>query len=102
MLINIAGIDYINAQIYLLNGVYSNSYKFIGYNTNKNTQIDFIKAVEETARLYYIHCLHPANIGVNGANIESFLTSDRKHPKANMMMMIANQCYNEMMADNCL
>ena len=102
MLINIAGIDYINAQIYLLNGVYSNAYNFIGYNTNKNTQVDFIKAVEETARLFYIHCLHLANIGVNGGNVKSFMASDGLHPKANMMKMIANQCYNEMMADNCL
>ena len=60
---------------------------------------EYSNAICELARIYGVKCLHTSRICVHS---DTYMTSDKIHPKAKMMKMMANQCYIEMMADNCL
>ena len=102
MLTNILGDYYPNAQVYLLDCTYVSKFGFGSVNTNGNALPEFSFANSETARLYNTHCLHTSKLCITDKLKDTHLMSDVIHPKAIMMKKIANQCYHEMMADNCL
>ena len=95
MLNAITNNNYPNAQIYCLDNAYC-------LKTDVSTnQTEYQQAIRDEARIYGLKCLHVSSLCVHAGNIDTYLVNS-KNPKSNMMKMIANQCYNEMMADNCL
>ena len=101
MLVQITQILYYkNAQIYCLNTPYTSKIALFGTNTNGNTQLDFNKVIENGAESYGIHFINLFNLCIHDGNASINLI-DKIYPKAIMMNKIANQCYNEIMADNC-
>ena len=102
MLMDIIGRNYPLAKVYCLNIAYSSSHcEFLMPNNASNKLIEYRKAIEEAAKEYECNVIHLDRIGITAANIEQF-TEDKLHPGLKFMIMIANQCYNEMMASNCL
>ena len=100
MLLNLI-VNYPNAHVYCLETTYNNKFNFLGKNSANNYQSEFNLAIEETARIYGVHCIHTSKLPITQTNKDTYLLSN-VHPKAAMMNMIANQCYREMVADNCL
>ena len=94
-------INYPKTQIYCLDGIYDGNFNFIGTNSAGNRQPEFINAIIEIAKFTTVHCLHPYNICVTDVTKDEYMI-DKLHPNAKMMKMIANQCYREMLANNCL
>ena len=101
MLLTLIGTNYQKAQVYCLSTPYMDKFSFMGTNTNNNTQIEFNEAIEKEANLFGVHFIKLSNLNINSGNNSTYLI-DKLHPKAVMMTMIANQCYNSMRANNCL
>ena len=101
MLLKLIGYNYLKAQTYCLSTPYMDKFSFMGKNTNNNLQLDFNRAIKKEARLYGVHFINLSNLCIHSGNNSTYLI-DKIHPKANMMTMMANQCYHSMMADNCL
>ena len=103
ILLKTVGLSYRNAQVYCLDMTFS-KYKdhfLTAIASTGATLPEYQQAIKDEARIYGLKCLHTSSICVHGANTDKLLI-DKIHPKADMMKMIANQCYHEMMADNCL
>ena len=101
MLLNIVGSAYKYAQVYCIEPNYSDTFGFLGTNSKTNRQLDFNEAINKEANLYGVNVIHLSRLGINKANQDRYLI-ESIHPNATCMKMIANQCYNEMMANNCL
>ena len=94
--------NYPNAQIYCLDMIFCASPSFLyPISGGEKAQPAWQQVIRDEAQMYGSKCLHVSSIGVHGANQENNLI-DKIHPKAIMMEKIANQCYHEMISDNCL
>ncbi len=94
---------YPNAQIYLIDCLTFGTKELFMKNTKGNYCGEYSKAIRELGEMYGVHVLRPTRICLYKWTDESrseFVTAGT--PKAAMMEVIANRCYNEMMADNCL
>ena len=91
---------YPSAQIYVLDGVYSNSYGFLMPNNRGCLQTQYTEAVHEAVKRVGVHLIKTSCLGINDCNYYKYLDNNI-HPNAKMMEMIANTCYNSMIADNC-
>ena len=101
LLYSIVGVNYQQAQVYCLDTTYIDKLGFLGKNTSGAAQVDYQKAIEDVTSLYCVYCIHVSKLSIHAGNQGTY-EIDRIHPKANMMQMIANQCYHEMLANNCL
>lgn len=104
MLMNITGYNYKTAKIYCLNITFaSNKFGFLADNGSGASKLyQYRDIIEELASVYECNVIHVNRLGIHSGNIERLFSSDKLHPNAKMMEMIANQCYTEMMASNCL
>ena len=94
--------NYPNAAIYMLNIPYCGmGVGFMKQNKGGSRLCDYRAAIENCAKVYEFNVLHVNRIGVNGINKDEY-TIVSGEPNEKMMTKIANQCYNEMMASNCL
>ena len=101
-LLKVTGQAYLTANIYCLTPTFSNfKYDFPKPNGADCKLFDYRKNIEDVAKEYECNVIHLDRLGVHGGNMAEF-SDDRLHPNAQYMTMIANQCYNEMMASNCL
>ena len=101
LLINII-VKYPKAKVYLMNIL--PAYDKLGFrkaNANGARLIDYREAIDKMARLYESSVIHLDRFNLTAMNIGSY-TSDKLHPNAKLMNMIANQCYTEMMSSNVL
>ena len=101
MMVKLIGSNYSNAQIYCIEPNYSNQLGLFGSNGAGNKQIEYNEAINKVANLYGVNSIHLSRIGIIKSNQDRYLI-ENIHPNATCMKMIANQCYNEMMANNCL
>ena len=102
MLMNVTGYNYKNAKIYCLNIAFAaNKYGFLRNNGGGSKLLEYRKKIEELATSFECQTIHLNRLGVHEGNVTNY-ASDKLHPNAKMMNMIANQCYNEMNASNCL
>ena len=81
--------NYKGVQIYCFEVLFS----CISYNSQGTYNIEFNEAINKEAALYGANVIHLSRLGVKTANYINQNT---------LQTMIANQCYNEMMASNCL
>lgn len=101
MLHRITGTHYMNAKIYCLNMSYGcDNYGFLQANGGESKIFDYREMIEGATKEYECNCIHLDRLGVHQGNMSSYST-DKLHPNPKFMKMIANQCYNEMMASNC-
>ncbi len=102
MLMDIIGRKYTKAKIYCLNIAFTASaYAFLKQNGAGNKLYEYRQAIEDAATEYEANTIHLNRLCITSANIGS-LAIDKLHPGPEYMTMIANQCYTEMMASNCL
>ena len=87
------------AQVYCLEITYTTEIGFLGSNSKGDKYLDYNTAINKEAELYGVNVIHTSKLGVSGSNGSTFLI-DGIHPNATGMKRIANQCYNEMMANN--
>ena len=102
-LCSLVGTYYKNAQCYLMEPAYISNIGFQEKNTSNNYLSEFQAAVRHEAEIVGLNCIHISKIAVHAGNSTiNLIQTDKIHPKAIMMEKIANQCYSEMMASNCL
>lgn len=104
MLQNVCGVNYPYAQIYCLEMSYTDIHSFLGSNSNENTIYDFNEAIEKEAKMFCKDIIYISRAGITGMNTKKYLIDEypnNTHPNAACMPLIANRCYNEMMANNC-
>ena len=94
---------YPNAQIYLLDGIALGDKGFFAKNSSGKYYGEYIKAIRELGEMRGVHILHPSRICLFSLNEDNTdLVTNDDNLKAKAMKLIANQCYHEMLADNCL
>ena len=79
----------------------SQAASFCGKNAGGSTLQQYRQLIQLAADTYECNAIHINRVGVHGGNSGTYLI-DKIHPRANFMRWIANQCYIEMMASNCL
>ena len=94
---------YPNAQIYLLDGIPLGYKGFFAKNSSGKYHGEYIKAIRELGEMRGVHILHPSRICLFSLNEDNTdLVTNDDNLKAKAMKLITNQCYHEMLADNCL
>ena len=94
---------YPKCQCYVMEPAYVQTFGFQEDNATGASLGEYQAGVRKVSEIVGTHCIHISRICVHAQNWnDNLVNEDKIHPREIMMRKIANQCYSEMLASNCL